>query len=99
MSEPKPPSGFIPYTQSLRAAVAQQFGLRALTRLDEMLPVQRAALERHFNFLEDCSRNIQFLSAEHEQEVLAEALRSLVRPSKAEKSAILRTLGLNDRAI
>lgn len=81
---------------SLRAAVAQDLGQSALSRLDEMLPEHRAALERYYGFAARESKNLQFLNGALEQEVLAHAFRLLTRRSKAEQNAVLRAIGLGD---
>jgi len=86
-------------TGSLRATIAQAFGQQALSRLDEMQPVHRAALERRFGFVPNDGKNLRFLNGAHEKEVQEEAMRRLLRPSKAEQLGILRAMGLDDEKI
>lgn len=83
----------------LRHAVAQQLGLRAAARLDEMSAAHRAALERKFGFARQDSKKVQFLNETQEQAVLGEAFDLLMRRSKSEQRRILKAMGLDEASM
>lgn len=83
-------------SNSLRATVAQKLGPHAVTRLDEMSPIHRAALERHFRFAVRDSKNLRFLKDSNEEAVLEQAFRLLTRRSQTEQRAIWNAIGLGD---